>query len=81
MTATIRRLMLITDVRLPGGLNGLALARAARRLRPDLRILLVGADVEALVAQGLAGVADQTLGKPFTIEDLEARVRRLLPAV
>src|SRR6185312_5296199 len=32
--------ILFTDIVMPHGMNGIALAREARRLRPDIRVLL-----------------------------------------
>jgi len=32
--------ILFTDIVMPNGMNGIALAREARRLRPDIRVLL-----------------------------------------
>jgi CheY-like chemotaxis protein len=70
--------VLLTDLQLPGTRSGFALAREARRRRPDLKILLIGADVGEMAPEDLRGVADDTLGKPFTVEQLEACLADLL---
>jgi CheY-like chemotaxis protein len=56
---------MLTDINLPGGSDGFALARAARVLRPDLPILYASgryAGVEE--GRGVAGA--RFLAKPFT---------------
>lgn len=75
--------VLITDVRMPG-MDGYALASAARRERPELAILMVTAygDVDGAV-QALKGGADDYLTKPVNLLELRRRVevqleRRLL---
>jgi len=69
--------LLLTDIRLPGGLDGIGLARAAKRRRPDLQIMLLGADLNHLAPEDLHGIADDSLSKPFTVDELEERVVRL----
>ena len=71
--------LLITDVGLPG-LSGIRLAEAARVWRPDLPILLitgyVGKSLETLrLAPNM-----EVLRKPFTLEELAARVHALMKA-
>jgi CheY-like chemotaxis protein len=72
--------VLLTDLQLPGPLSGFALARAARRRRPDLKILLTGADVGELEPAAWRAVADGVLKKPFTVDQLEACLAALLGA-
>jgi CheY-like chemotaxis protein len=71
--------LLFTDVIMPGGLNGAELAQEARRLRPDLRVLLttgfvaIGADAPA--------TADETLPmlkKPYRQPELARMLRDVL---
>ena len=69
--------LLITDVGLPG-LSGIRLAEAARVWRPDLPILIitgyVGKSLETLrLAPNI-----EVLRKPFTLDELAARVQALL---
>ncbi len=56
--------------------DGLAIARALREERPDLRIAFFTGSVE----RPDGDLADGYLAKPFTLEDLTATVRRLVPA-
>ncbi|MFN3685761.1 PAS domain S-box protein [Salinarimonas sp.] len=66
--------LLVTDHLMPG-MSGVDLARAARRRRPDLAVLVVSgyADVDD-IAPDLPRLA-----KPFRPADLAARIGRLMP--
>ena len=71
--------LLVTDVGLPGGMDGRQLADAGRKLRPTLKVLFVTGYAEAGMLdprQLEAGM--QVLTKPFVLTALEARVRDLL---
>ena len=73
--------LLITDVGLPGGLNGRQVADAARRLRPGLKILFITGYAEnAVLNHGHIAPGMEVLTKPFAIEELANRVRRLIAA-
>jgi two-component system cell cycle sensor histidine kinase/response regulator CckA len=68
--------LIVTDVVMPG-LNGMALARLARRLRPDVRILYSSAFWPHIVTEP----ADRDLvRKPYLPKQLIDRVRRSLSA-
>ena len=60
--------LVLSDVMMPGGVNGLQLAREIRRRNPDLRVLLTTGYVES-VADMKEGEFD-VLPKPFTLEAL-----------
>jgi two-component system, response regulator PdtaR len=66
--------VLFTDVRMPGEMNGIALAKAARRLAPDLPVIIASAHLEASDAAGFDGF----LAKPFPSDTAIALIRRLL---
>lgn len=70
--------LLITDVRMPGALDGFALAAAARAMRPGLPILVGSANIDAGALASGAGVA--FLAKPYTNDKLLATTRALLAA-
>ncbi len=73
--------LLFTDVVLPGGLDGRAVAERARQLRPDLKVLFTtGYARNAIVHQGRLDPGVELLSKPFAYADLAARVRDLLDA-
>jgi PAS domain S-box-containing protein len=70
--------MLFTDVGLPG-INGRELVEAARKRRPQLKVLFTsGYARNAIVHQGRLDQGVQLLTKPFTRAQLAARVRDVL---
>ncbi|MGN2414007.1 response regulator [Pseudomonas syringae] len=71
--------LLITDVGLPGGMNGRQVADAAREVRPDLKILFVTGYAEnAVLAHDTLEPGMHVLPKPFAIAELIGRVTELL---
>jgi PAS domain S-box-containing protein len=71
--------LLVTDVGLPGGMNGRQVADAGRALRPELKILFVTGYAEnALVGNGLLDHGMQVITKPFSIEIFANKVRDLI---
>ena len=71
--------LLFTDVGLPGGVNGRALAEAARRLRPDLKVLYTtGYARNAIVHHGRLDPDVELIGKPFSYAALALKVRAIL---
>lgn len=71
--------LLFTDVVLPGGKTGADLAREARKLQPDLKVLFTtGYARKALDADQALARPIELLPKPFTVEQLAQRLRKLL---
>ena len=71
--------LLITDVGLPGGMNGRQVADAARVLRPELKVLFITGYAEnAVVGNGHLDPGMELLTKPFAMEDLASRIRALI---
>ncbi|RRV67371.1 hybrid sensor histidine kinase/response regulator [Stutzerimonas stutzeri] len=71
--------LLITDVGLPGGMNGRQMADAGRQVRPGLKTLFITGYAEsAALGNSSLGEGMQVLTKPFAIEILAARVLELL---
>ncbi|RRV08212.1 PAS domain-containing sensor histidine kinase [Pseudomonas sp. v388] len=76
--------LMISDVGLPGGMNGRQLADAARMLRPELKVLFVTGYAEnAALGAGTLEPGMHVLPKPFSIAALNAKVTELLdgPAI
>jgi PAS domain S-box-containing protein len=71
--------LLITDVGLPGGLNGRQVADAARAGRPGLKVLFItGYADNAVVGGSRLGPGMQIMTKPFDMSALVVRVRDML---
>jgi NO-binding membrane sensor protein with MHYT domain/signal transduction histidine kinase/CheY-like chemotaxis protein len=72
--------LLFTDVGLPG-MNGRELADEVRRRRPGVSILFTsGYTRNAIVHNGMLDPGVHLLNKPFTMEQLAAKVREVLEA-
>ncbi len=71
--------LLFTDVGLPGGMNGRQLADAARKMRPDLRVLFTtGYARNAIVHDGRLDPGVALITKPFTYAALAAKLGDML---
>jgi len=71
--------LLITDVGLPGGMNGRQLADAGSTLRPDLKVLFITGYAEnAVIGDGHLRRGMHVLTKPFAMETLANRVTSIL---
>jgi DNA-binding response OmpR family regulator len=70
--------LLVTDVGLPG-LNGRQLADAARATRPGLKVLFMTGYAEtATRANGFLDTGMEMITKPFTLESIASRIRRIV---
>ncbi len=71
--------LLFTDVVLPGGMTGADIANQAREITPNLKVLFTtGYARNAIVHHGRLDAGVQLITKPFTFDDLAARVRDVL---
>jgi signal transduction histidine kinase len=71
--------LLITDVGLPGGINGRQMADAARQSRGGLKVLFITGYAEnAVLSHGHLEHGMHVLTKPFSMEVLAARISELL---
>ncbi len=73
--------LLLTDVVMPGGVNGRQLADQAARRRPGLKVLfMTGYAPNAIVDHGRMDEQAPLIGKPFSFDELAAKVRETLNA-
>jgi len=71
--------LLITDVGLPGGMNGKQMADLARQKRPKLKILFITGYAEnAAVANGHLEPGMHVMSKPFPMDKLATRIRTII---
>lgn len=71
--------LLLTDIVMPGGMNGQQLATEATRRRPGLRVLfMTGYPRDAIVHNGRIDAGVHMIGKPYSYQELAARVRARL---
>ncbi|HJS84285.1 MAG TPA: PAS domain-containing protein, partial [Acetobacteraceae bacterium] len=69
--------VLITDVGLPGGLNGRQTAEAARERRPGLPVLFI-TGYAGSVLDGQLAPRMEVIGKPFAPDALAAKIRDMI---
>jgi CheY-like chemotaxis protein len=73
--------LLFTDVGLPGGVNGRALADAGRSARPGMRVLFTtGYTRNAILGDGTLDRGVHFIAKPFNLADLAGKIREVLEA-
>ena len=70
--------LLFTDIVMPGGVRGDELARQARRVRPDLKVIFTSGYAEPSIGGRELAADGSWLKKPYTARDLALRVRELL---
>jgi CheY-like chemotaxis protein len=71
--------LMITDVGLPGGMNGRQVADAARLLRRDMKVLFITGYAEnAAIGNGHLDAGMAILTKPFAMSTLGNKVREML---
>jgi DNA-binding NtrC family response regulator len=72
--------LMFSDIRIPGGMNGMALARETQNWRPGLKVILTtGFAIELL--EDPAHQAFDILQKPYMPADLLTTIRRTLAQV
>jgi CheY-like chemotaxis protein len=77
--SNVRIDLLVTDVGLPGGMNGRQMADAGRERRPDLKVLFITGYAEtAVLGHGSLHPGMQVLTKPFVLETLATRIKDLI---
>ena len=81
LQSDVRIDLLVTDVGLPGGMNGRQMADAGRERRPTLKVLFITGYAEnAFLGNGHLEPGMQMLTKPFAMEALASRIKDLIHA-
>jgi CheY-like chemotaxis protein len=69
--------ILVTDVRMPGSVDGFALAAYVRRTKPHLKVIITSGHAGP---DGAIGLADAFLPKPYELGLIVGRIRALAEA-
>lgn len=73
--------LLVSDVGLPGGMNGRQVADAGRALRPELKVLfMTGYAENAVLSHGHLGPGMHVMTKPFELDTLARRAKDIIGA-
>ena len=79
LRSDVRIDLLITDVGLPGGMNGRQMADAGRVIRPDLRVLFITGYAEnAVLGNGYLTPGMAVMTKPFATDAMAIRIRSMM---
>lgn len=71
--------LLVSDVGLPGGMNGRQMADAARVFRPDLKVLFITGYADSnIVGSGQLDDNMYVMTKPFVMDQLAVRIQQLI---
>lgn len=82
LQSDVRIDLLVTDVGLPGGINGRQMADAGRECRPGLPVLFITGYAETTVLDKChLEPLTEVLTKPFALEALASRIKELIKAV
>jgi CheY-like chemotaxis protein len=70
--------LLLTDIGLPGGMNGTMLAAEVRRRKPDLPVLFASGSVDSAGHVERLPEGEAVIAKPYRKAELAAKLRLLL---
>jgi len=81
LRSDVRIDLLVTDVGLPGGMNGRQMADAAQEARPGLQVLFITGYAEnAVMGDVILGKGMAVLTKPFAVDAIASRIREMIPS-
>lgn len=69
--------LMLTDIQLPGSMNGRELARRARQAQPDLPIIFMTGRPESMGSEATSA-RDMFIAKPYLPSEICAAVQRML---
>lgn len=75
---TARVDLLFTDIVMPGDLDGFALAREAKRRRPELRVLYTSGYTNRFATAEMGETFGPIIAKPYRLDQLGTQIRRAL---
>ncbi len=70
--------LVLTDVRMPGSMDGLALANLLRRTRPGLKLIIASGHLPDL---GPRGIAEAFIHKPYNLPIVVKQIKALLASI
>ena len=70
--------LVLTDVRMPGSMDGLALANLLRRTRPGLKLIIASGHLPDL---GPRGTAEAFIHKPYDLPIVVEQIKALLASI
>lgn len=79
LRSNVRIDLLVTDIGLPGGMDGPQMVDAARALRPDLNVLFItGYSEDAVQGTGRLPTNGVVVTKPFALDQMAERIRQMV---
>jgi PAS domain S-box-containing protein len=79
LRSNVRIDLLVSDIGLPGGMDGLQMVDAARAARPNLNVLFItGYSEDAVQGTGRLPANEAVISKPFAIEQMAERIREMV---
>jgi DNA-binding response OmpR family regulator len=70
--------LLLTDLSLPGGMDGVTLAARARAICPELAVIFMTGRTDLIPPGAASSPRDVVVGKPYHIAELCAHAQRLI---
>ena len=71
--------LIVTDIRMPGGLDGIDFVEAYRKQKPDQKVIFItGFAEEQKLAEAVGHSSTRCLYKPFELNEFLLAVRQLL---
>ena len=66
--------LILTDIVMPGGIDGFEVARRANKFQPNVRVLYMSGFLKSLPPEANGVIYDRFLKKPFRLDELESEL-------